>query len=121
MTTVLIVLCGVECSAFLTSSICTPKFFGDAVLRRPEGRAPRLGKGLKGILRQGDQISQNIDPSIQRKVWKTDAPGDLKNLQLVTESLPPPGPGEVTVRIRCVGMNFADVFTVLGMYDAAPK
>lgn len=37
-----------------------------------------------------------------------------------TEDLPPPGVGEVRVRVESIGLNFADVFTVLGMYDAAP-
>jgi NADPH:quinone reductase-like Zn-dependent oxidoreductase len=37
-----------------------------------------------------------------------------------TEELAPPGVGEVRVRVESIGMNFADVFTVLGMYDAAP-
>lgn len=38
-----------------------------------------------------------------------------------TETLPPPGPGEVRIRVEAIGLNFADVFTVLGMYDAAPE
>jgi len=35
--------------------------------------------------------------------------------------LPAPSEGEVTVKVKAVGLNFADVFTVLGMYDAAPS
>ena len=37
-----------------------------------------------------------------------------------TDTLPAPGPGEVRIRVEAIGLNFADVFTVLGMYDAAP-
>lgn len=28
---------------------------------------------------------------------------------------------EVRIKIKAVGLNFADVFTALGMYDAAPR
>ena len=33
---------------------------------------------------------------------------------------PPPGPGEIRVDVRAIGLNFADVFSVLGLYQAAP-
>ena len=47
--------------------------------------------------------------------------GNLKNLRLETHSLPAPGPGEVRVAVRAVGLNFADVFAIWGLYKAAPK
>jgi len=31
------------------------------------------------------------------------------------------GMGRVSRQVKAVGLNFADVFTVLGMYDAAPR
>lgn len=35
--------------------------------------------------------------------------------------LPAPGPGEVSLSVRACGLNFADVFCRLGLYEAAPR
>ncbi len=51
----------------------------------------------------------------------TVTPGNLKNLQLREDTLPPPAPEEVQVAIKAVGLNFADVFAIWGLYKAAPK
>lgn len=48
-------------------------------------------------------------------------PGNLGNLALHDDTLPPPAPGEVQVAVKAVGLNFADVFAVWGLYKAAPK
>ena len=34
---------------------------------------------------------------------------------------PPPGRGEIAVAVRAAGLNFADVFCRLGLYEAAPR
>jgi alcohol dehydrogenase len=47
--------------------------------------------------------------------------GSINNLKLETEPLAAPGPDEVTVKIRAIGFNFADVFAMQGLYKAAPK
>lgn len=47
--------------------------------------------------------------------------GNLKNLKLREQTLPPPGPGEVRVAVRAVGLNFADIFAIWGLYGATPK
>jgi len=47
--------------------------------------------------------------------------GSLARLTRVVEPLPPPGPGEATVRAEAIGLNFADVFACLGLYSATPK
>jgi alcohol dehydrogenase len=39
----------------------------------------------------------------------------------VTENIPEPAAHEVHVAVRAIGLNFADVFTILGLYRAAPK
>ncbi|MFN0012937.1 MAG: zinc-binding dehydrogenase [Saprospiraceae bacterium] len=49
------------------------------------------------------------------------SPGSLKNLELRNDTLPLPAPGEVQVAIQAVGLNFADVFAIWGLYKAAPK
>lgn len=48
-------------------------------------------------------------------------PGSFKNLRLRTETLAAPLGNEVQVEVRAIGLNFADVFCVLGLYSAAPK
>ncbi|MCS6928207.1 MAG: zinc-binding dehydrogenase [Saprospiraceae bacterium] len=45
----------------------------------------------------------------------------MKNLQLYEEVLPPPHEDEVQVAIRAIGLNFADIFSIWGLYKAAPK
>jgi alcohol dehydrogenase len=57
---------------------------------------------------------------IQRKAYYI-KPGNIDNLSLENEELGSPGKGEVIVKIKCIGLNFADVFCLLGLYDAAPK
>ncbi|MEO0733034.1 MAG: alcohol dehydrogenase catalytic domain-containing protein, partial [Bacteroidota bacterium] len=46
--------------------------------------------------------------------------GSLANLKLVEAPLPPPAPGEVTVAVGAIGLNFADVFAIWGLYGATP-
>ena len=58
--------------------------------------------------------------SIQRRVYRLTA-GDINNLRLETDPLPVPGPGEVTVAVRAIGLNFADVFAIWGLYSATPQ
>ena len=31
------------------------------------------------------------------------------------DELAPPGPGEIRVKVKAIGLNFADVFSVLGL------
>ncbi|MEM6770594.1 MAG: zinc-binding dehydrogenase [Bacteroidota bacterium] len=47
--------------------------------------------------------------------------GSLANLRLVDRPLPPPAPGQVSVAVRAIGLNFADVFAIWGLYSATPK
>lgn len=48
-------------------------------------------------------------------------PGHFKNLRSVEESLSDPKENEVQIEVKSIGLNFADVFCVLGLYSAAPK
>jgi len=57
---------------------------------------------------------------MQRKAWCLKA-GNINNLKMVTEDLPAPGPGEITVEVKAIGLNFADVSVALGLYSATPK
>lgn len=57
---------------------------------------------------------------LQRKSWYV-KPGNFKNLQIREEFLPLPAEHEVQIEIHSFGLNFADIFCVLGLYNAAPK
>ncbi len=57
---------------------------------------------------------------IQRKAYYV-KPGSFKNLKLIEEHLKAPNPHEVQIEVKAIGLNFADVFCLLGLYEAAPK
>ena len=57
---------------------------------------------------------------MQRKVYQLKA-GSLNNLRLETEQLPPPQAGEVTIAVKAIGLNFADIFAIWGLYAATPE
>ena len=48
-------------------------------------------------------------------------PGSFDRLELVEAPDLKPGPGEVLVLTRAVGVNFADVVVRLGLYESAKK
>lgn len=58
---------------------------------------------------------------MERLVYKINKAGSLKNLRLIKENLPDPADDEVTVQVKAIGLNFADVFCIQGLYKAAPK
>jgi len=57
---------------------------------------------------------------IERKAYCLKA-GNLKNMKLVTENLPDPAAEEVTISVKAIGLNFADIFAMFGLYSATPK
>src|SRR3954462_513299 len=55
-----------------------------------------------------------------QQIWITRAgPPDV--LQIRDASDPVPGPGEVRVRVKAAGINFADLMARVGLYPDAPK
>ena len=58
---------------------------------------------------------------MRRKSYRITKVGSLNNLRLVEEELLPPSNDEVTIEVKAIGLNFADVFTILGLYKASPK
>jgi NADPH:quinone reductase-like Zn-dependent oxidoreductase len=58
---------------------------------------------------------------MNRLVHRTQKAGSLDDLKLITEDLPDPKDDEVTVEVKAVGLNFADVFALVGLYSATPK
>lgn len=47
--------------------------------------------------------------------------GNVNNLKIEETQLPPLGPEEVRVEVKSIGLNFADVFAIWGLYSATPK
>lgn len=47
--------------------------------------------------------------------------GSLANLQRQEFELPDPAHNEVRIAVKAIGLNFADVFAIWGLYKAAPK
>lgn len=56
-----------------------------------------------------------------RNYYKVFKPGSLKKLRLVEEELPLPAAGQVTVAVKAIGLNYADIFAIMGLYSATPK
>jgi NADPH:quinone reductase-like Zn-dependent oxidoreductase len=57
---------------------------------------------------------------IERQVYRMPKAGSIKNLKLVTETLPAPQAEEVCVKVKANGLNFADIFSMQGLYPATP-
>src|ERR1051326_614335 len=55
-----------------------------------------------------------------RQVWITRV-GPPEVLQVREAPDPQPKPGEVQIRVRACGVNFADIMARLGLYPDAPK
>jgi len=56
-----------------------------------------------------------------RKAYRINKAGSLNNLELIEEELPDPTDEEVTVEVKAIGLNFADLFALQGLYSATPK
>lgn len=58
---------------------------------------------------------------MNRKLYRIHKAGSINNLKLVEERLPEPSSNEVTIEIKAIGLNFADLFAIQGLYSATPK
>jgi len=56
-----------------------------------------------------------------RKTYRINKAGSINNLNLIEEELPDPAENEVTVEVKAIGFNFADLFALQGLYSATPK
>jgi alcohol dehydrogenase len=56
-----------------------------------------------------------------RKSFVVANSGSLNNLKMQAGNLAKPGEGEVTVTVKAIGLNYADIFAVMGLYSATPK
>lgn len=55
-----------------------------------------------------------------RQVWRTPAAGDIGRLRLCEENLPPLSLRHIRVAVKAIGLNFADIFALAGLYSATP-
>lgn len=59
---------------------------------------------------------------VKRKAYLvTPKAGSIKRLKLITDDLPDPQPNEVRIQVKAIGLNFADIFAVFGLYKATPE
>lgn len=58
---------------------------------------------------------------MKRRSFRISKVGSLNNLKFVEEEIPSPANNEVCIEVKAIGLNFADVFTIMGLYRAAPK
>ncbi len=58
---------------------------------------------------------------ISRQAYVIPKAGSLRNITLRQEELPPPQPHEVMVAVKAIGLNYADLFAMMGLYSATPK
>lgn len=57
---------------------------------------------------------------MQKQAYQLKA-GNIGNLKLVSSPLSPPKGNEVTVAVKAIGLNFADIFAMFGLYSATPE
>ena len=71
----------------------------------------------------GRKVARPPLANATREAWEVSTPGSLgDSLRLRKDiALTPLAKDSVRVDVKCVGLNFADVFTVLGLYGATPK
>jgi len=58
---------------------------------------------------------------MKREAYRLSKVGSTANLKKVEENIENPGSNEVQVAVKAIGLNFADVFAIHGLYKAAPK
>ena len=58
---------------------------------------------------------------MRRKSFRISKAGSLNNIKLVEEKLREPEENEVTIEVKAIGLNFADLFAIQGLYSATPK
>jgi len=58
---------------------------------------------------------------MKRQTYRLSRAGSIRRLNLIDEEIGPPGDAEVAIDVKAIGLNFADVFTIMGLYRAAPK
>lgn len=58
---------------------------------------------------------------MQREVYAIPKAGNIKRLKRKIVELNNPEAGQVQVEVKAIGLNFADIFAILGLYSATPE
>jgi len=58
---------------------------------------------------------------LERSVYKINKVGSINNLKLSKETFNNPAEDQVSIQVKAIGLNFADVFSLQGLYQAAPR
>lgn len=58
---------------------------------------------------------------MQAQHWQTSKAGAISRLTLQEFTLGELAKGQVRIQVRAVGLNFADIFAITGLYSATPK
>ena len=58
---------------------------------------------------------------MKRLAYRLNKAGSIEKIKLVEEKLEEPANSEVTVEVKAIGLNFADLFAIQGLYSATPK
>lgn len=56
-----------------------------------------------------------------RQFYLVEKAGSLRNLKLHQAEVPTVGRGKVLVSVKSVGLNYADIFAIMGLYSATPQ
>ncbi|MFY0672921.1 MAG: zinc-binding dehydrogenase [Bacteroidia bacterium] len=59
--------------------------------------------------------------SDKKLVYRMPKAGSIDHLKVIEEDLPNPKNGEVQIAVKAIGLNFADIFAMQGLYEATPK
>ena len=55
------------------------------------------------------------------RYWQTPRAGNMARLTLHTGNLPALADNHVRIKVHAVGLNFADIFALTGLYSATPQ
>lgn len=56
-----------------------------------------------------------------RQFYQVEKPGSLNSLKLVQSSIPSLQRTKVLIDVKAIGLNYADIFAIMGLYNATPK
>ncbi|MGI0119163.1 zinc-binding dehydrogenase [Zooshikella sp. RANM57] len=58
---------------------------------------------------------------MERQVWQVKKTGSLNRMELVQQIMSPLADNHVRIKVKAIGLNYADIFSVFGLYSATPK
>ena len=66
-------------------------------------------------------MNSKTNDLISRQAYRMSRAGSINSIKLITDSIQEPADNEVTVEVKAIGLNFADLFAIQGLYSATPK